>query len=424
MAPWDPEQDRWEDDLSTALGDLVFRDDVWCLRPQLWLAMSSMSRTAHPWKRRLRRLSSVQVADVGLGEGVHGSTFVWTTANQRRAFGSLPSSERRLVLGAGARVGAAVATQRQFSATVRTLTAAVSTHGEPEPDVVTRLLIDARRAISTARRVLDEWRVGVLVVATQHSTTVRGFIVAAREREIPVVYVPHAPFASNRQYADLPVDLACLRGPAEVTAYRALGADDDGLAVCGDLSVPDRDVAPQRAQEVIVAPSPWDDDRAEAFFAVVGAADIDRLVVCPHPASDITQLRRRLPPQARLLEGVRTLDRVLATGGLVVQHSSGVALEAMLVGAPVVQVELPGAPAGYPCIVQPHVTRVSSGPELKEEWRRISGGPPSGRQERMRWARMWTESSGVEAAARLHQLIKEASPRRTPVLDGWRPAPT
>ena len=408
-----------EEEVSVALGDLARSPAVWAVRPHL----RTLASSAPPARRRLahagRLVTPLRVGRYRWVLGSDGVLFAWTTVNQRRAMGrAVAEAPLR-----GRSPGPWLAAQRAPRATRAVVRDAIDALRPLAADVavLAERLVRAEAEIRYVRMLLERTRPVALVVATQHSVTIRAMLVAARELGIPSVYVPHAPFAANPLYADLPFDRAALRGQRERLAYGALGARTEQIEICGALSVPSECEAPVGGTEVVVAPSPWDTATTERFFDLVRGAALEEVVVCPHPRSDVALLERLAPTGARVLRHERAVDRLRARGGILLQHSSGVALEGLLTGVPVIEVTLGRSAPNYPLIAEPHVDFVDDAADLQRCVVRRRGDPAPAHERRRAWAREWCAWTGVEAEQRFHEALHEVPFASQRVLDGWGP---
>lgn len=261
----------------------------------------------------------------------------------------------------------------------------------------------------------------VIVVASQHSVPIRALLHVARELGIPTAYVPHAPFANNCFYADLPVDLALLRGQREVESYTAIGADPAGLIAIGNTMLkadPVARMAPRSARPVI-APSPWESERLNQFLEIALTVP-DRAIICPHPASDRAAMENFASRFDASISNERTSDLLQREGGVVIQSGSGVALEAMLMGVPVVDVQWGSSAPNYPCIADPFVTFASDSRSLAIAHRKAATAADSEIIAAQRWALEWSSPNGPAAADNLSIALSELLPTPQVVLDGWR----
>jgi hypothetical protein len=283
------------------------------------------------------------------------------------------------------------------------------------------------RALARANSLVKTGRTKLLVVGTQHAPNMRALLAIARQREIPSVYFPHAPAADNRQYADLPCDYAGLRGAGEVHLYRRLGVDGD-LPVVGNPAVPDVIGGQPRtlSEDPVFAVSPHPPAvLADLFRLAASVLGGENVVVAPHPRSDVRHLMRFMPPSWRLVPGGRTLDVLRRGPRFVVQHSSGVAWEALALGIPVIQIGYVDARANYPLIASPFALFAHSTATLSDAVEEASrrSSRRDDRDELRRWATHWCGSVGREATEACSALIQQAlagGPRPELLLDGWR----
>ena len=422
-----------------ALSDLMIEPEIWVIRPHIQsvidgsfgndLLDGSRIRDALGRAVPLLRSSGFELA---LSED--RTLFAWNTENQRRSFGRLldhPAVVRfESQRGYRGSLVRALEGRRQFDLTrrnrrlLRQLVEQLDIWDRSVRARFERLLGLAILEIYVARRLFQTHRPRKLVAATQHNVRVRAALVAAHAAGVPTVYVPHAPAANNRIYRDLPFDLAALRGPLEVDYYTDLGADPGRLHVVGDLSLSVRaDSLPCPDGPIVVAPSPWEAPRVEKFIAMVDAGIKEPFVVCPHPRADVAHMRELLPERAHLVEGERTLDVIARGCGAVVQNSSGVAVEAMLLGTPVIEVPANGQPPTYLAISEPYVRIATTPAELHQA---VSTRAPEARLhdvERARtWVRGWTAYTGTEAEARLRALLAWDIQPSGALLDEWAPS--
>ena len=428
-----------EEYFDVALSRSMHEPEIWVLRPLLQSCLRGRlgdlvdgSRFREGIERALPYLRRVPGK---LALSADATLFAWNTGNQRRAFARLltdasvtrveweqqypevlrrflePRNQSHLALR-----------QRHLS---RQLFRYLDVQDRPAGRLLDRLTARATVGVHLARRAFERHTPERLVVATQHSIIARAALVAAREAGVVAIYVPHAPVADNRIYRDLPVDVAALRGPLEVEHYTHLGADPGALHVVGNLGLSlGMNNAPCQDGPVIVAPSPWEPERVEWFMGLVAAAITGPFMVCPHPGNDLEHLRSLLPDRAHLVEGERTW-RVIARGcRAVVQSSSGVATEAMLLGAPVIEVSTEGRPPNYPAIAEPYVRMASDAAELRralDAFGSAARGPFV--EQAHTWATGWTAYTGRRAEQRLRSLLARDLQPVGPLLDAWAPPP-
>lgn len=286
---------------------------------------------------------------------------------------------------------------------------------------VVKSAICAERVLAADLRGMG---IAVVVAATQHNSTTRAVLAAAAETGIATCYIPHAPVADNPFYRDLPVHFALLRGDAEVEYYSELGVQSAGrMYVVGQpgVTMGDRS-AVATADHVIFAAT--DTVTALRSDAEVIAAALDRPVeVCLHPRTppgrDLS-----LPPDWTVHPPGPTM-RILRQRGAyaLIQHGSGVGLEAMKAGVDVIDLCPIGERPNYPYIAAPHIQIASDSESLRSalaavpERRARSGA-------RLRYASRWTAAfdpeAGLAAAEALSAIIESDVPRSL-LLDGWRP---
>ena len=434
-----PQLERSHEELDAALVTSMHEPEFWVIRPLLRICLRGRlgdlvdgSRFREGVERALPYLRRVPGK---LALSNDGTLFAWNTGNQRRSLARLlkdpsvhrveweqpyPEVLRRLL--EPRHQSHLARRQRRLS---RQLLRQLEISDRPSRLLLDRFTAQATVGVHLARHAVERHSPARLVVASQHSIIARAMLVAAREAGVVSVYVPHAPVADNRVYQDLPVDAAALRGPLEVQHYARLGADPVGLHVVGNLGLSlGTDAPPCPDGPVIVAPSPWEPERLERFLAMVVDGLTDPFTVCPHPRNDPAQLRSLLPTRARLVEGQRTW-KVIARGcRAVVQSSSGVSTEGMLLGAPVIQVPLDDRPPNYPAIAEPYVRMVSDATELRravDTFGSAARGPFV--EQAHTWATGWTAHTGRRAERRLRSLLASDLPSVGPLLDAWTPVP-
>lgn len=410
-----------EEQLDEAVGGLIDDDAVWAIRPMMLAAAAAFSGIGRP-RRMAKRIAPwlkprAGIADYWAFDG--DLAMFWTTANQRRSFGQRASGADLEVRSARAFDQVAGGRRRALNLAGR-IAARTPLQADGLYVPLAHLLHVAQAKLQFYSELVARLKPHVVLVATQHSLQPRCLAIASARAGIPTVYVPHAPFADNRYYADVPFDIAALRGPREEAAYRLLGAAPAGLVSVGNLGLDEQfGRAVAAAQLPVVAPGAWEERVVRCFLSVAAGALDEPFVVCPHPRSDLDLLRRVLPPRATISRE-RTSSVLLRGPRTVIQAGSGVALEALLLGLPVIQVELPGKAPNYPVIAEPHVAFVATSRELSGVMRRASKEPGEASSERQAWAREWCVALGDEAEARLTHLLDALPVVDGRVLDGWR----
>ena len=353
----------------------------------------------------------------------NGVAFAWQTTNQERAYGTLLEDAAPFATSFQVRLKAALRAHTiRLERISSLLTDRIARFAPVSRNEVTRLTRIANDDLFRAREIFRTYRTQVSVVASQHSTQARAVALAARSAGCATLYVPHAPVSSARVYADLPFDYAALRGRREVDYYTALGADPDRLMVAGHLALRVSEYDPTFPRnEIVVAPSPWGKREVEHFMRTVESAVDIPYIVCPHPRSDVSHLRKILPRRARVVHDRRTADVIADCARVVVQRSSGVAQEAMLMGIPVIEVTNGcGLGALYPVISEPHAYFVEGSQDLK---RSLDSLPlhenPQRARNRAAWAREWCAHTVPESEHRLRDLLSTELSVREPLIDSW-----
>ncbi len=297
----------------------------------------------------------------------------------------------------------------------------------PAPAALERALQAAVRARARATTALDALMPRLVVVASQHSTSSRAFIHAARERSIPTAYLPHAPAADTYQYRDLPTDFAGLRGPREVAFYRSLGACRDASVVGNPQAWIEAPPALDPDAAVIFAPRPQPPEQLRAQVAEVEAA-APRVVVSPHPRMRGRAMYEGLWPAHWEVHDGWTVELLRRGHPCVIQMSSGVAWEAMAHGVPVIELaSTPAAPPLYLVIREPYAQVCTPALDLTEAVARarLTAADSTARDRLMTWAQEWCAATGAEAVAAAVAWIDEClatSPSSIPLLDHWASA--
>jgi hypothetical protein len=269
----------------------------------------------------------------------------------------------------------------------------------------------------------------VLVVATQHGATTRAVLAAAnRSIRVRTVYVPHAPLADNVFYDDLPAHWALLRGPAEVRAYAAAGVDAGRLSAVGDPSIPaPAGVAPRDGRRVLYALSTDHVGSLTNDYAMMVAAGLTEVEVSMHPRlRDRADLLALIPAGWSLNPSSSTYQRMAEEPfAAVVQHGSGLGLEALALGLPVIELCNPGRTPNYHYTTDPEVPIVATASQLADALVRAVRSPAAD-EARQVYAAEWTVAFGPTAAASAAEALVAvlAAPRpKRLLLDGWQHAP-
>jgi hypothetical protein len=348
--------------------------------------------------------------------------------NQRRVLEPIARELGREITPASARVG--WREQRRLTARAvalcRALDAELRAAQAPLPlaeQAWYALARDAAHAFGYARALLATGRWTSAAIGSTHGPVARALAIAAREVGIPSIYVPHAPVLSDAEIVDLPVDYAALRGPGEVEHYASFGVEPQRLAVAGDPSIARAPELPVLRPDgtAVFAPSPDPADCLSQMIAVIKEATSETITVSPHPRSDLRSLRA-ISPASWTFWPRRTIELLEQGPPVVLQHSSGVALEALQLGIPVVELSCESGDPVYPFIREPHVTKVVTPDELRAALDGARSATASARDALVQWAGHWVARTGAEAAARVAGLLRHArsaGPGETPIWDAW-----
>lgn len=411
--------------VDSALDQLVAEPEIWILRPLLSGASDPFEQLSR-WQRAgywaLRDLPVRRhIGYAGVDDD--NRAFSWFTVNEIRCLGGenlsnqLRSVEK--VVHRPSAIGVSIDKRtRRLAHGLADATACERISAR----LAMRLTRVAGHAIRAVERFVDHNAPTCIVVATQHSFQARAMSWVARERGIPTVYVPHAPVSMKRQYADLPFDYAALRGSQAIEYYAGLGADRARMCAVGDLSlgdIPDSPLVPAR-DKVVVAPSPWPEEKVRTFMDIVSNGVDGRYQVYPHPRSDLDQLRNATGTTGTLVTGHRTATALGQGATVVIQHGSGVSLEAMLLGIPVIEVLMERSHPRSPVTREPHAYVVGDARELRHCLQTIAAGEPDSRRiDRQDWAREWCSATGAESQRRFDELLQSDLRADGPLVDGW-----
>jgi hypothetical protein len=148
--------------------------------------------------------------------------------------------------------------------------------------------------------------------------------------------------------------------------------------------------------------------------------------VAPHPRSDTVALHRICPSSWTIAAGARTFDLLRDGHPCLMQQWSGVAWEALALGIPTIQLEIPGVFGQYPVISEPHVVFVRTPGELSKAVSLAcrESQIAEARLQLREWARYWCASTGQAAVENVLECIRVAQSSRvdSPVLDSWAAA--
>ena len=293
---------------------------------------------------------------------------------------------------------------------------------------VYRHFLGAARYLAHARALLAGWSGGPIAVGTHHSKAARALLHEAHRAGIATVYFPHAALLRDRRFWDVPTHYGGVRGSGDLEIYRRLGVDEEAITVTGDpgLDVPDHCELDLNGRVAFGLPPISGTQMTETIATVYDAVG-DHIVVTPHP-DHTPEMIRDLLPEAWTISRVRTYEH-LKTGvaPLLIQNSSGVALESMLLGVPPIQLEIEGWEPNYFAIDRDHIRFARGAVELAaavDEARRVAADSER-RRQLVDWGRVWCDSDGATAAARSWSLIEratEAGPRDSVAWDAWAPS--
>lgn len=288
-------------------------------------------------------------------------------------------------------------------------------------------LIGAARDQAVIREELDRDPPDVVVATAFDIPYARALALEARRRGIPSLLIPHASMLTPVRLRDLPFDQVALRGESEVAWHQEQGADSARLAVIGNPALAPDPIGMTVPKEgpVVLAPSPDGEEVLRTLIECLEGIE-GEVVLAPHPAHDRAELTSMLPAGWRLWPG-RTYDLLREGATAVVQYSSGVGLEAMLLGIPCLELALFGRPPTYPFLDHAFVERVAEGVALPAalDRARQRSATPQGRGELRDWARSWCAAAAADATQGAVEEIfatAEAGPYDGPVRDAWQAA--
>jgi hypothetical protein len=271
--------------------------------------------------------------------------------------------------------------------------------------------LTTQRYLAATDRMLDELRPRAVVIATNHNIASRALAVAARRHGIPTVYFPHAPMIHDERFSDIPADFAGMRGEAEIDRLAALKVAPDRLEVVGDPSL---DAITQPAIDPngavsFALPSILTDEEVRLTVEWVRAAAGDDVVISPHPRQGEAYARRFAPDGWKVWND-RTVSLLRQGPPVVIQQSSGVAVESMLLGLPTLQIDLPPHQPNYPALDPEHVRFIGSADQAVAAVAdaRADAADPERRRAIVGWARRWSAYQGAEAVERAWAVIQRA----------------
>jgi hypothetical protein len=289
-----------------------------------------------------------------------------------------------------------------------------------------QLFLWAALHLAYARRLVERASPSVVVVASNHDVAARALVRAAHEQRVPSVLVPHAPMLADLRLKDAPTDYVAVRGERELAWYAANGVESDQIAVVGNPALqPAPQLVPIPAgAPVVLAPSAYPDEAVADLVALMAAATDGDVVVTPHPRQRLEFLQGIAPPHWAFHTG-HTYARLREGASAVVQSSSGVALESLLLGIPVVEIEPVGGRV-YPFLDNDLVPSAGTAEELREqlELMRTRIVDRAYRERLAEHARGWCAASDETAASNMIRFVRLAAAqgkRARPVHDAWLP---
>lgn len=347
---------RWNADaeLDRQLTDALAHKLIWSIRPALTAMLlrqrslgppsaTSRLRNPHEFGSSLPRaivsflLERIQISrPVSLRASLDAGVLrLWTTANQQLAlFGRTPSQGAFTIRVFPRHT-------RSLNKDAREALRQVASRAVVPEEGLRRFIGQVVSIQESIRKTIEQASPRIVITASTELAFSRLAVSACRELEVPTMYVPHAPTANNRIYADIPHDYAALRGVADWTYYASLGAKTGRATVVGDQSF---DVSPIRSHSnppvLLFATGFGSSDTLEDSIKAVqrSIGPFVRIVLAPHPRGRNRALRiaRKLavevvPNSLRTAQALTLLNVALA----VTEHSSGVALEILAHGVPV-----------------------------------------------------------------------------------------
>ena len=411
-------------------------ETLWCIAPSLEtsfaIAGSAREASSVPISDRIRRTIRDRAAEgrrrrrAGVA-AIEEVVVAWDTQNQHRILAplidSLSGKAGTRILRWGRRRGRSGGLGRDYERRGGMVPVRLD-QAFADTTSIERLIDRARASISLTGESLQRFAPRVVVLASQQSVLARAFALLG-ERDAVTVYLPHAPMADAPWYLDLPFHRAGLRGPGEVDFVKPLVTQPSSVHDVGNPSIESVQIADHLdIGKVVLALSPASDRELDAIFEMVLRSGLDP-IVAPHPRQRRAGLRRRLPGGWRL-SAAQSTDDILATGpGALVQRSSGVGLEAMRRGIPVIDIRLDRSPPTYLYLRSPEVLTAHDGATLSEslDRARTIAADREARQKLVNVAAHWSGPSGTDSVARCVELIKEAGSQsgasQPLLLDKW-----
>lgn len=291
---------------------------------------------------------------------------------------------------------------------------------------ILRDLISSGAHLAYAETILEQTSPGAVVAASNHGKPTRALARAARSRGLPSVYVPHAPMLVDPLLWDLPFDYAALRGESERELYEQR-ISVDRISIIGDPSLSRVTMVEiERDAPLVVAPPPYD-ELIERMAAELKRTGVENVVIAPHPAQEGTAISDNFPAEWEV-SPLRAFELLRSGARGLVQHSSGLALESLLLGIPTIEMTFGRERSYYPFIGEPYVEVAGEGAgelgsALSAAEERLTA--PGGRRALQEWARSWCAADGSEAAAAGWGVVRSAATGDPPgpLYDIWSGEP-
>ncbi|MCB5207099.1 hypothetical protein [Methylovorus mays] len=415
--------------IDEVLGEYIHDPLVWAIRPYLGLKINklmllepfdgqwikeyflSIAKLKLPFVNSLRdNYFSARIEGYALCNQVMS---FWVTRNQRLAL-NFVTEEKSSLLPRNVAISDPIISTEVYSALSTKFSKKILAFVAP-------LINDAARFRYTAAHLLDIEKPRVLVVASNESIKTRLMVAEARKREIPSVYIPHAPTALVRRYADIVTDVALLRGISDLEYYSQLGAKTDGLKVMGDptINIPMDSIA--KSGKIILSCT-VSSLKNERLLHQLGDHPLCKnlgIVAIPHPAGEKMRISYYEKKYGIVFSRLRTSDYLIQHGAAVVisPTSSGALLEALSMGIPVIAT---GMHPQYAFECRLDVRRVSNTGELLSVVDEvIHSDTREKRMLRKQSVADWIHTSGEKARVEINNLINQPVKLSGPILDSW-----
>lgn len=433
---------RWPKDaeLDLLLDDLLKDELLWAVRPvgSLWGSWLGSETTRAPLPRRVRDLHLRGALSAGLvmyklqrtlrpstarpfriqASLDRGLLKLWTTENHRLALfgrGQEPRTVKTLI--------APATSTRVLDADSAEVAREVARRTGLDPDPLLLAFARAHSLRETLNEVIERSQPKSVITASTQHPFCRVAVAACRSLGVPSIYVPHAPTALNRTYADIPHDRAFLRGTADRDYYVSLGADPKAIDVVGDPMFALPESREPVGEPVILLATGVDRPLEELVrtFELVrasGVAQFGRVVVSPHPRGrgEVQRLAPRFGFEV-VEVGKRTSHMLveLNVALMLVERSSGVSLEALVAGVPVL---LLSHRPNYLFEVELGLTAADSSIELSSAVAEIAEREPTERVHADK-VELFVSASGEQALEAVTRLATHAPVASSGVVDSW-----